>query len=342
VGSFFEVVGMVTFVFVTCGFVAVLALLWFIRKNVLAFFQGISQDGLGIQPRRIHLNPAAAPEWLAPERVAAAGSELSRSGFEDAGCFEVEELDGLRIAAWVHPQRRLMAVVYDHDAAGVFCDVVARFAGGGSVTLSSASEDSRLDEMPGHRKCFRAAVTPDRLLNAVAAEVEQRPLRSVARHDFVREFESAYAQEIDWRNARGGPSEAEVQRIAQQLEGDVGQKEIESLRQRLQQVAAEQLSESCLDEYMDQTELSVADWEKLRDSVSVVHDGLDSEQVIEAFMAHVDLPEDLAQDLSDLEPTGTAARDFFGHLNSRIDPRQAYRLIGRVAEPAEADVYALG
>jgi hypothetical protein len=340
VSTFLEIVGMITVGLVGCVLIGGLALLWFVRKNVRAFFQRVADESFGMQPRRIRLVPVEAPEWEDARSVSDACRELESLGFRAAGFYAAAELS-VQLEAWVHAEERLVAVVYEHDSAGVFSDVVAQFEGGGSLTLSSASEGAELDQMPAHIKHFERTATPGELVERLRSEVGSRPRKLVSRDEFSSLFERAYAREIDWRNARGGPSEEELMRFTEQLEGGVDSDKLAELRRRLSLAAAEQLAESCLDQYVSETLLSVAEWEKVRETVSVIHDGLDPEQVIETFTNHAELPEELAQDLAILEPVGTVARDFFAHLNSRLPPPQRYRQIGRVEEPGEADIYAL-
>ena len=81
-------------------------------------------------------------------------------------------------------------------------------------------------------------------------------------------------------------------------------------------------------------------WEKVREDVLVIHDHHSPVRVLDDFVSHIDLPDELAEELRGLEPSGTAPRQFFAYLNTRLEPAQRYRLLGRVVEPVEADLYA--
>lgn len=338
--GFFEIVGMVVVGAVLLTLGAGAGLVLFFRKKIVVAVQQAAAAAMGGQPRRITLRREDEPVWNAGAEVETRRREFEGLGFEWVGDFDVEEMCGLQLAALLDGERRLIAVVYDHLEAGVFCDVVVCYDDDTTLTVTSSPEVGQLEPMPGHPKIVDPAGSPSALVARLESESEPKTRRPTSASEFRTVFEEAYAQEIDWRNAKGGPDEQEISRIAAKMEDEVAPEHVAQVREALKEQAAVQLAESCLEQFTRETLLSVSEWEKVRESVVVVHDLQTSEQVVGEFTSWVELPGDLAEEIAALEPSGTPARDFFADLNSRLPEATRYRLLGRVSEPSPADVWA--
>jgi hypothetical protein len=337
---FFQIVGMVVVGGLGFGLAAGGAALWFFRRKLQQVVGEIAEATMAPAPRRVRLQITHDSEWDDPDTATDACLLFRAAGFDEVGTFCSYDIDGLSLAAWVHVEHRLSGVVYEHPQAGIFSDVVAFFEDRGSVTVSNAPDSARMDEPPEHPKIIESSLEVGELIERAQAESAGRELRAISADTFKGDFERAYAEGMDWRNARGGPTEEEIRRIAAEMEEEVDESKVEVIRERYAELACEQLSESCLDFFMDETLLSVSEWEKVREVVVVIHDLMDGRQVIDAFAGFIDLPDEVAEDLFNLEPTGTPAREFFRHLNLRIDESMRYRVLGSVAEPIAADVYS--
>jgi len=65
-------------------------------------------------------------------------------GFTDTGSYLVPDLAALRLHALSKPDDFAYAVVYEHDAAGVWIDIVTRYQDGTSITYSTAKKGGEL------------------------------------------------------------------------------------------------------------------------------------------------------------------------------------------------------
>jgi hypothetical protein len=167
-------------------------------------------------PKRIHLRRAEGFALKDPAGVEALARPLLDAGFADAGVFVIEEI-ALAVRFLKGPEDGLYAAVFDrHPAAGTWLDVVTLYEDGTSITVNNLAKPSALDERPGHRKVRLAGAGEAELYEAMRRERsrETKPPLRLQPADIAARFEKAYADEMDWRDARGGPTEAEIRRIA--------------------------------------------------------------------------------------------------------------------------------
>ena len=166
--------------------------------------------------KRIHLRRADAFPLKDPAGVEALRRPLLHAGFTDAGLYVIEVL-ALAVRFLKGCEDGLYAAVYDkHPAAGTWVDVVTLYEDGTSVTVNNLARASALDERPGHRKVRIAGAKALDVYEAMKKERARDGKRALrlTDADLPVRFEKAYADEMDWRDARGGPTEDEIRRIA--------------------------------------------------------------------------------------------------------------------------------
>jgi hypothetical protein len=297
-----------------------------------------------ITPARITLVPAAEIAFRDRERCEADRTALRAAGYRDLGGFHIREMPGVRLAALHHPERHAFAVLYDHDQVGAFCDLYLPLPADGAITVSSAPTGGELDPVPGQIKRFLPGRPIAELLARFDAETADDEPRRVAPADFAAEFEHSYAKEMDWRNARGGPTEEEARRIAQRMPEAVSDEDIAMVREHMAATAAAQLEEACLEQFLSNTHLSPMQWEKIREQVCVVHARMTSRDAGQLFLSSLggdgaaEPQQALDAEAERLAAETTDPREVFARLNERLTGIR-YVKLGEVAEPVAADVY---
>lgn len=339
-----DVAGRVSLGILVFGGLFVVLAFFVIRAKIRRFAKTL-REGLGgilaaQQPPRITLRPSVSPDWEDPEAVDECCAALRGDGFSETGRYRIPEMGDLHVVAFTHPSENYVAIVYDHAEVGVFADVVALFEGGESLTVGNAPTGGELDQRDGHPKIIDSELSPGEMVERLRRESRGRTPRAIPAEQLPGEFERAYAEEMDWRLARGGATEEEIRRVADGIHDDFDEEQIGAARACANMQAAVAMSTACLDTFMEQTLMSVAEWEKIRESVVVVHDQLDTTMVIGEFRTNVELPDPLDESLDSFDPGQRTARQIFMHLNAMLPPVLRYTLIGQVSEPAEADVYA--
>lgn len=220
--------------------VGVVVLWQVIKSKLRKFAQGLAADAG--TPSSIHLEPEPSPEWRDAGAVRRHRAPLESAGFQDAGVFSVAEMPGILLHAFAHPAEGAYAVVYEHPQVGVWLDLVTRYADGTSVTFGNATRGGGLDSQLGHDKVREPGGDPAALLRRFLAERAPKPRVAVSAAEFVSCFEQAYADEMQWRNERGGPTEEEIRRVAAESGREVCDETVAATREVLAARARESLA----------------------------------------------------------------------------------------------------
>ncbi|MDR3632921.1 MAG: hypothetical protein P4L84_03740 [Isosphaeraceae bacterium] len=286
-------------------------------------------------PARIELVPMAVNDWDDPDTVQEQASALAALGFEKAGDFEVRPVDGLRVEAWMKPAEAITAVIYEHPQAGIWTDLYTHYEDGSRITYLNSSAGGGVDHAPGHDVERLPGLDPAELYRKLLAERPQKPMKHYALSNFAGIFEKAYADDMDWRNARGGPTEREMRAVAA-LSGDsYSEENLEAARELLAARAAEQLTDSLREKFLAQSGMTAADWERVRDRVVIIHDRLTGDMLGDILSEYAD-----EDDLDGFDFDSDApARERFAAYNAQRPSERRFELLGTVAEPIEANVY---
>lgn len=330
---FFQIVGVLFCLLLLLIAGGVLFVRYKIRQ-ALASLQSAAPVGT---PPRIHLERLVTPEWNDAAATAAQLDPLRALGFEDAGLFCVREMPDIRFQALAQPSESLYAVVYEHPAAGVWLDLVCRFQDGTSLTYLNTRQGSGMEQRPGHGKMRAPGLDPVALYQRILAERPQRPLLPARPEDFATTFEHAYAEEMDWRNSRGGPTTAEVRAVLAESGTEATEEQIAATQEILTYQALEGLEAALRERFLEQSTLTAAEWEEVRERVVFVHDRLPAGAVLELFDEWVDADLDAAEE-EEMAPTGTI-REQFARLNATLPNSDGFHKLGEVSTPVPADVY---
>jgi len=140
---------------------------------------------------------------------------------------------------------------------------------------------------------------------------------------------------MDWRNARGGPTDREIRAIAVESGYEDDDALVEATRALTQTQALADLDATLRQQFSRETSLSVAEWERVRDRLVIVHDRLTPEMLDETAAEWVD--EDVL--VPSAVATGESPRQTFAAFNVRLPSGRRFVKLGEVKEPIEAEVY---
>ncbi len=168
------------------------------------------------QPAEIHLIRDREMEWQDPQAVAAQVRDLRAAGFRTVTAYRIEELEDFHLVGLAHPEEGWAAAVYEHDKAGVWCDLVAEYPDGCSLTASSAKQGGEQPQPPGYDKLYLKKAPVPRLLRAFQKRLGDRPVAAVGAAEFARAAERSYAREMAWRRGQElAGEEPEIERDPQ-------------------------------------------------------------------------------------------------------------------------------
>jgi len=163
-------------------------------------------------PPRIQLFPASASGKHARDLLSHK-RELDTCGFKRIGTYRVDPLNVLA-SAFSNEAENICAVIYHHPVVGCFVDMVCKNTQGRSFTATTAPAGSALDQREGQEKVFDKTLTITGMFELVKSRRPDGPYDMWNAENFKEKFETAYAEEMDWRARRGGVTREEVRRQA--------------------------------------------------------------------------------------------------------------------------------
>ncbi|MEL6104990.1 MAG: hypothetical protein AAFU85_03085 [Planctomycetota bacterium] len=274
-------------------------------------------------------------------------------GFRPISDFNTDTVLNLRVL--VHDQNSTFAVIYDHYSAGVWCDLYRGYRDGASWTYSSA-KDPGMDIMPGHTQRFFPDVEVEEIAKQFWAQAPSDGIEIVADAEFARYFEKKYAEGMNWKIQRGGPTEEEIRRVAE-LSGDECTEE--AIRSTQEQWATEIsgfLGDLAIKQFNKQNDVSKQDAADREFRVFAVHERMPTQELLESIHQdfYLDMDEDLEDDEEEDPDTIKWRREFdrvsavresktvietFHAVLEESGKRDTYECLGAVSKPVEAEIW---
>ena len=234
--------------------------------------------GMSSMPQyRLKLTDATDTPLHHPESMAELTNELSGIGFVEAGTYSADEDSPVLIRGMVLEAESIIAAMYDMPDQGPFLDLV-RDTESGTHFMATSTPTNSLDKPPWTRSEVCPGAGAAELHDALKRMELDGPLREVSTASFKETFEQAYAREMDWRVDRGGYTDEEVSRMtdAAVATTEEGQDEITDTTLSMIRIALEGTLRSGLEAalheaFLEQTDLSASEWERVEDRVEIVH-----------------------------------------------------------------------
>lgn len=364
--------GLLIVVTVIVGFVvAVVALLagafflfrWWIgrkMKSVLSQFSesedmGRIFDAMNLNtvptPPRVHLRRSEKIAWRDVEGVESFAAPMRAQGFENVGDFTMSEMPGVSMRVLYDPARRFYAAIYDYAPGGLcFVDLHARLANDGTLTVTNAPQGEEIEVHPSHRKIYLKGADAASLIERMNAELAGQETQASTPDAFVADFEKSYAQSMDYLLSRGGPTLEELRRGARLRGETVDEATLRATYAATQQRNAIMLEEVVREAFLEQSQLSAAHWEELRERLVIVHERHSLDAVVSKYWQLRSLGEDDDEDDDvDYEERerelkvvvqGLPPREAFPRLMAMLPVDKRATLLGSVTKPVHADLYA--
>lgn len=324
--------------------------------------EAISQT---VPPFRIRLEPANHREWRDPEAADSICEELDRRGCTRIGRFTSIPQTVL-LEAWHLPEHGLFVTVFEHPVGGLWMEAGCEYEDD-SFFVRSNGPDHLMGSPPWTDLEFRTGAEPAALIETVITDRPDKPVRPTTAESFPGRFEAAWQRDMDWRIERGGPSEAEIlasfesglrsetdsEEAADQALSTAGQLEMveqirSAWRERINELRETQLRES----YIVASGISALEWDRIRDRVIFIHDGLTADDLAEHLELY--LYEGMGVD-EDFEVDDDQYEEIQGSLSQQLESDSArvvfsdsvaqqtastrHEKIGVTMTPVEADVW---
>lgn len=294
----------------------------------------------GAHPLRITARPMLDRDsWYNEKAVTQARAFFETQGYRWTQDFAVEEIEQLYMSSLLHKDGSA-AVIYDHPELKSWIDLVALKSGRDHLTVSSSRLADKFESPEYCQKIVLENTEAPTLLQVFRdrqAQIPKGQLRPLTAENFRSELEEAYAAEIDWRNARGGPSREEIKKSLMASQQSHNESEIESIWELQKQMAMVNLEAGLSLRFM----ANLSAEEKLRcreDNVVAICDLSPLERLIEILSEHICDEEYEATALpSPLDKL--PRREAFLKLQELIPEPVRFKHLGSVDFPVDADFY---
>ncbi len=339
----------------------VLGLLAFglLQRKLGVFVDTITQMivASGIPPFRIRLDRADAPEWRDDACMADVTRQFEAVGYQRIGDFDVREMDEVRLRALWNRDSGTWVAVYDHPDGGMWVDAFQEFTDGTSVTVSTVSETGM--DRPIHSKLFR--VETELSDEGVARELHDTLVHeSIGLEpnrfdpdDFAEVYAELYAQEMDWRIARGGVPRAEIERVAE-IYGNEPPDDatIDLIQDMWRRSISCFIDEAVQDAWLVDCGLSAQEWEGLQGRMYVVHEYHGKDDLIDNLAwtmvegdadRDADYDDEAAHEAAKETIRGcfdVSNRDGFARAQVMLPEKRRYEKLASTEDPWPADVWA--
>jgi len=346
--TFLQILGIIFLAFLC---VIGLVLLWIVWKvwGVWRQFQVLtkSMGGLtagAVPPFRVKLEKVERPTWADRDEIEFLAGPLRSAGFVDLGLFDVTPSQ-LRLLALASAKENIYADVYQHPATGVHLDLVTAYEDGTFCTYSTAKQAGLLDQPDFKTIKSLPELGAADLLKQFLAQRPQKAMLPATADAFPALFESFWAREFDWRIARGGVTDEEIQRVARKDGGSISDENVRLIKLQWRQSINAHYYLELKQNFLATSTVSANEWDRMRDRVQFVHDNLEWAEVVQMCGLGTDDCADFDQHSEKIGPEAdrlAAAfppRVAFGRINELLKPERQFEKLGELSAPIAADVY---
>lgn len=326
-------------------------------KNLLEKFADQVKFAAAVPPFRVTLHPVATGEW-SNLKVAEMSGALESRGFVSAGDFRVEPIPaGLHLRLLANESQGVYAAVYEHGQAGIWVDLVTAYRDG-RVHTTASLKDHLMDSMPNKTIRFHEGAEAGWLLDE---HLSKRPVGDwlrVKADELPDRFVTKYAEEMEWRGMRGGPTEDEIRRVSARDGNEATPEIVHAIRDAWQSAFHAHRAEELKSQFRgmrvlpEEEETSETEWLIVYDGmpVSLVGDAVESLRYVFDMESENEDAEDsdsdedretrAAQHLAD-QVAQNGARSAFAEATRAYLGRQGFDKRGTIASPLAADLYHL-
>ncbi len=269
------IVAVVVFLLVVAG--GMLLLRW-LRRIIKG-----KDEAPSCPPCRVNPEPEPTPQWRTPEKVQQYASEYKALGFQEIGAFTIPEMEGLQMLAFVHLAERLYGLIYDHKKIEPTFDIFCTFEDQTGLTAGSSKIGRSLDKRPGHPILWVGDERVAAVLEAFKAHPQPVPRIPTSADAFLARFKRSYAEGMNWRMKKGGVSKEEIRRQSASRGKPVDEETINQVYETMRRKHLAELQRGCLAQYLDEQQISAADWERVQARAVVIPETLEAEEVVETL-----------------------------------------------------------
>jgi hypothetical protein len=183
-------------------------------SDIKEMVDDLEMDDPGTYTYLIQVQPLEGGGQIAQEPQALEiKAQLLEAGFEYEGEFELQEVPGIEMAAYVNPRRSQRAVVYFQAGKGTWMDVTSELVGGALVYVTNIQMPATTDMRPGVTRVGQPGASVTEMLDLFEKNKPEGELAPTPLGTFAQNMEKAWWEDKSWRRSRGGTTMDEARRM---------------------------------------------------------------------------------------------------------------------------------
>jgi len=291
-------------------------------------------------PLSIHINEELFPQWLEDKKTIDMISKIESHGFHKSKSYGIPEMEDVQLLSFF--KESYTAVLYKHDAVGLWIDLFAISDDGSEITVTDMPMGSGIDNRPEMKKYVMQGSSVDEMMKQFDDYIKNIKLKKIDDDNFRTLFEEAYEKDIQWRNRNGGISFEEFLSVEKETNVSFKEKHVKEafIETKLQELR--QWHSNIIEQYIESNNVSEEDGYDLEYQSIIVPEKTDP-----VSFAHYLKEKDFISENVNLEKLTEHFKDevniktIFDSLNSRLSPDLRASIGGSFNHPLNADLYLI-
>ncbi|RYG79806.1 hypothetical protein EON77_08645 [bacterium] len=212
----FGIVGVIVLIILAAGVTFVAYHIWRFKRAIGQIGEQFKNFGdvmkQGVVPATLGLEPIDDDELARQPELLAAVNELETAGLKRGGLYTLNKMPAARVATLADPARGVTVGAHFVPGYGLNVDVVTMFEDGSALTHRTL-QSLGLEHPPQFQSVVMTGATPIELLqeHLASRDATKRP-RAIEPEDVADAMEEYHAEEVRWRDGRGGLTPTELRR----------------------------------------------------------------------------------------------------------------------------------
>lgn len=291
-------------------------------------------------PLSIHINEELFPQWLEDKKAIDIISKIESHGFHKSKSYSIPEMEDVQLLSFF--KKSYTAVLYKHDAVGLWIDLFAISEEGSEITVTDMPLGSGIDNRPEMKKYVMQGSSVDEMMGQFDSYIENIELKQINDDNFRSLFEEAYEKDIQWRNRNGGISYEEFLSVEKETNISFKDKHVREafIETKLQELR--QWHSNIVEQYIESNNISEEEGYELEYQSIIVPEKTDP-----VSYAHYLKEKDFISENVNLEKLTEHFKDeiniktIFDSLNNRLSPDLRASIGGSFDHPLNADLYLI-
>jgi len=293
------------------------------------------------EPLFIHLVEDVSPDWLDNKNIIKKIKELEDLGFCRGKAYSIYEIDDVLLHVFF--KDNITSVLYFHNIAGYWVDMVVEEKNGKEYTFSNAPMGSGMEHRPECKKMFDSTASIRSLYERIVNITKNQDIKflSINENNFREYFELAYKKDISWKNRNGGISYEEFLKTEKEAPFTSSKKKIEEAFITTKEAELHQWNDAAIDEYCRSEGLKEEDSYDLEYKLIIVPYVTNAAAFIRYLESKDFLNNHQSEKLEKIYSNETDIYEIFEKINTLFSPELRAEYVKEIKFPLNIKIYRL-